>query len=130
MKIKNKKNLFSVISVFLLLTIAVSTILMSASAQTAYFNSYIYIAVNSPSVGLNQELIILTWTADIPPYGTGPIQSERGWSNLQIIITDPDGANTTIPIERTDPTGAAYVIFRPPKKPAHTPPKHFSPPKL
>ena len=99
------------ISVFLLLTIAASTILMNASAQTTYFNSYIYLAVNSPSVGLNQELILLTWTADIPPYGTAPTQGERGWSNLQIIVTDPDGTNTTLPIERTDPTGAAYVVF-------------------
>ncbi|MDR1992359.1 MAG: PQQ-binding-like beta-propeller repeat protein [Nitrososphaerota archaeon] len=104
-------------SVLLIMTIAApTTILLNVSAQTTYFNSYIYIAVNSKTVGLNQELILITWTADIPPINIEMTHAERGWQNLQIIITDPDGVNTTIPIQRTDSTGSAYVVFVPTEK--------------
>jgi len=113
MNVKNKKTIFSVISVLLMLTIVAPIILLSSAQTTTYFNSFIYVAANSKDVGLNQELILITWTADIPPINLDMDHAERGWQNLQIIITDPDGANTTLPIARTDSTGSAYAIFIP-----------------
>jgi len=46
----------------------------------------------------------------------GMTQGERGWLNMQIIITDPDGVNTTLPINKSDPIGSAFVIFTPTEK--------------
>ncbi|MCL2359736.1 hypothetical protein, partial [Candidatus Bathycorpusculum sp.] len=115
MNIKYKKIL-AMISVVLIVSIITPMSLLTASAQVNNYTSYIYVSVNNQVVGLDQELTIITWTADVPIQGAGQTQAERGWKNMEIIITDPDGVNTTLTIDKSDPIGSGYITFKPTEK--------------
>jgi len=123
MKISKNKTTFSLTSMFLMITIAISmfAILPQIEAQTVtYTRSFMYVGVSPLVVGVGQEVIIVTWTADMPP-DVGEqnllIDSPNGraaWNSPQtVIITKPDGTNETITLPRTDPVGATWAIYTP-----------------
>ena len=119
MKISINKKMLSLIAVLLLLATAVQMTALPTDAQT-YYNSYVYVAVNNAKVGVGQQIIIITWSADMPPIGPGESQAFRGWLNMAVTITDPDNENTTVTIPLSDPIGSGYVPYVPEKVGTYT----------
>ncbi len=120
---KNKTKLATT-TIFLMLTIAISMFAISTTeAQTVPVTntrSYIYVGVSPITVGVGQQVIIVTWTADMPPdvgETAGTVASPNGraaWNNPAIVtITKPDGTNDTLSMPRTDPVGATWTNYVP-----------------
>ena len=120
MKILKNKSVASLIALLLMLSIAASfnVILPQVSAQT--IRSFIYVGVSPNIVGVGQEVIIVTWTSDLPP-DVGEqnlvISSPNGraaWNNPAIVtVMKPDGTNDTLQMPRTDPVGATWITYVP-----------------
>jgi hypothetical protein len=91
---------------------------LPADAQT--YRSFVYVGVSPKVVGVGQQIIVVTWTADMPP-DVGEqnllISSPNGraaWNNPMIVyITKPDGTNDTLEMPRTDPVGATWANYVP-----------------
>ena len=117
------KAIMSVITVFLMLSVAVSfiAILPQVDAQTVTTTrSFIFVGVSPKVVGVGQEVIIVTWTSDMPPdvgETDGTIASPNGraaWNNpITVTVTKPDGSNETVTMPRTDPVGATWYQYVP-----------------
>jgi len=106
------------ITLFLVLTIAASliTFLPTVSARLYYYTTYVYCAVNPNVIGVNQEVLLQWWTADMPP-DIGEIEAAAGeraaWYDIGWYLTDPEGNTETLTIEKTDPVGAAWTLYTP-----------------
>jgi len=107
------------IALFLMATIAVTLIAFSPTANAAeyYYTSYVYCAVTPDLVGVNQEVVLVMWTADMPPdIGeiSGDVEGGRAaWYNVGFYLTDPQGNKETLTIDKTDPVGGGFVIYTP-----------------
>jgi hypothetical protein len=120
--IKNKSKL-SMIALFLMLTIVASSVAIfpAVNAQTATtIRSFFYVGVSPSTVGVGQSVIVVTWTADMPPdvgetAGTVTSPTGRaGWNNpATVSIMKPDGTNDTLTMPRTDPVGATWINYVP-----------------
>jgi hypothetical protein len=125
MKISKNKNSLSLITMFLMLAMAISmfAILPQDRAQTVpitYTRSYMYVGISPITVGVGQQVIVVTWTADMPPdvgetAGTIPSPNGRAAWNEPAIVTimKPDGTNDTLSMPRTDPVGATWAYYTP-----------------
>jgi hypothetical protein len=116
LKISSKTTATS-IALFLMLTIAsFITFLPTASAREYYYTSYVYCAVSPDLVGVNQEVLLVMWTADMPP-DIGEIAAAAGerahWNNVGFYLTDPEGNTETFTIEETDPVGGGFISYKP-----------------
>jgi outer membrane protein assembly factor BamB len=120
MKISQNKAMKTTITMILVITMATMVFmpnLPTASAVENNYTSYIYVSVANSLIGLGQSQLIVTWTADMPP-DIGEQTSAAGrahWENVEITVTDPDGANTTLTIPTTDAIGGGYVNYIPEK---------------
>ncbi len=114
---KNKSAI--AIALFLMATIAVTLIAFSPTANAAeyYYTSYVYCAVTPDLVGVNQEVVLVMWTADMPPdIGeiSGAVEGGRAaWYDVGFYVTDPQGNKETLTIDKTDPVGGGFVIYTP-----------------
>jgi hypothetical protein len=118
---QKRKKILSFSTMFLMLTIAVSFIaIVSEAADAATIRSFVYVGVSPKVVGIGQQVIVVTWTADMPP-DVGEqnllISSPNGraaWNNPMIVyVTKPDGTNDTLTMPRTDPVGATWINYVP-----------------
>ena len=112
----------TMILIITMATIAFMPNLPTANAAENRYTSYIYAGVANSVIGVGQSQLIVTWTADMPP-DIGEQTSAAGrahWSDLEITVTDPDGANTTIKIPTTDAIGGGYVNYTPEKLGTYT----------
>ena len=125
MKTQKNKSKSSAIALILMLTIIASSVAIfpQANAQTVPVTttkSYFYVGVSPVIVGVGQPVIIVTWTADLPPDAgetNGIIASPNGraaWNSPQTVtIIRPDGKNETLTLPRTDPVGADWIEYVP-----------------
>jgi hypothetical protein len=95
---------------------ALITFLPTANATGYYYTTYVYCTVNPRVIGVNQQVLLQWWTADMP-LDVGEIEAAAGeraaWYNIGWYLTDPEGNTETIPIEKTDPVGAAWTSYTP-----------------
>jgi hypothetical protein len=114
---KNKTAI--AIALFLLATITVTLVAFSPMVNAAeyYYTSYVYCAVTPDHFGVNQEVVLVMWTADMPPdIGeiSGAVEGGRAaWYGVGFYLTDPQGNTETLTIDKTDPVGGGYVIYTP-----------------
>jgi hypothetical protein len=125
MKISKNKKSLSMITMLLMITMTISmfAILPQDKAQTipvTNTRSYIYVGASPITVGVGQQVIVVTWTADMPPdvgETAGTVASPNGraaWNNPAIVtVMKPDGTNDTISMPRTDPVGATWAYYTP-----------------
>jgi hypothetical protein len=123
---KSAKNKITATAITLLLTLSIAAAFVpSANALyptlvTNHF-SYVYCSVGGDVVGVGQSILLVQWTADIPPDvgeidGLVPSPEHRdSWSGLSFNVTDPDGITTNIPIGISDPVGGGYHLYTPTK---------------
>src|SRR5665647_975224 len=123
---KSAKNKITATAITLLLTLSIAAAFVpSANALyptlvTNHF-SYIYCSVGGDVVGTGQQLLLVYWTADIPPDvgeidGLVPSPEHRdSFSGVSFNVTDPDGITTNIPLPLSDPVGGGYYLYTPTK---------------
>jgi hypothetical protein len=118
MKMSKNKTAIA-ITLFLIATIAVTLIAFSPMANAAeyYYTSYVYCAVTPDLVGVNQEVVLVMWTADMPP-DIGEISGEvaggrAAWYDVGFYLTDPQGNTETLTIDKTDPVGGGFIVYTP-----------------
>src|SRR3972149_8875301 len=119
MKISKNKTMASLIALSLILTIAASLVsLATVNAQTINrIYSMVYVAVSPSVVGVNQEVLLVQWTAAIPPdigEQTGLIAGGRAaWYDLKFNVTTPGNATEILTIAQSDPVGGGYIAYTP-----------------
>jgi hypothetical protein len=111
------KKTLSILAALLMISIAIPmTTLATASAHTPAweFESYPYISVAPSPVGVGQEVYVFCWI-DLPVQGA-QVTNDIRRHDYNIIITDPDGSNTTQHWDRVDDTtGVQAYSFTPQK---------------
>jgi len=110
---KNKTAI--TIALFLTLTIAFTLVILPttyAHDPPWNYNTYCYIGVSPPLVGVNQQVIIVFWLNAVPPTAAGNIGDR--WT-FYVDITDPSGNKETIGPLTSDPVGGAYTSYTPTK---------------
>jgi hypothetical protein len=111
------------IAIFLMATIAVSllSVLPNAKAQVEEetWRSFVYVGVTPGIIGVNQEVIIVAWTRDMPPemgeeLGLLDSPSGRaGWYDMTVTVTKPDNTTETLKFPYSDPVGAVWLAYTP-----------------
>jgi hypothetical protein len=124
MKFAKSKTAISLIALLLMLTFAVSIVaLPMVNAATRTFYSWVYVAdgAGARGTGVNQPVILVAWTADMPP-DTGEIlgvvtspSGRAGWNGMQIKVWDPDNETTILDMKYSDPVGANWILYTPTK---------------
>jgi outer membrane protein assembly factor BamB len=110
MKPINNKTLSSFIAITLLLSIAISITLPSASAARTEYDDMCYLALAPNTVGTGQSVIITFWCDKLPPTALGDYGDR--WT-FDVNIIKPDGTNETISDIESDPVGAGYTMYTP-----------------
>jgi hypothetical protein len=115
-KKKMAKNKTAIaIALFLTLTIAATLValpLCQAHDPPWNYNTYSYIAVSPPVVGVNQQVLLVFWLNAVPPTAAGNIGDR--WK-VYIDVTDPEGTKETIGPLTSDSVGGAYTPYTPTK---------------
>jgi len=122
--ISRNKILATAIIILLIVSLAELTFAYAATAYppviTNHF-SYVYASVGSNVVGLGQQILLVQWTADIPPdigetdfvlASTNGL-NRASWDGLSFNITAPDGTTTNVPLGPSDPVGGGYYLYTP-----------------
>jgi len=119
MNFSRNKAKVTAISFVLVLTITISLIAFSPAVDAAVANyaSYVYCSVGNSVIGVGQQVLLVMWTADIPPdigeiAGTVP-GGRAGWYNMGFYVTDPEGNTETITIAKSDPVGSGWTAYTP-----------------
>jgi hypothetical protein len=113
------------ITIILLLSMAGALAFAPANALnptvvTTHY-SFTYVSVGSNVVGVGQSILLVLWTADMPPDigETNAIiassENRAAWTGQQFNITDPDGITTTVTLGPSDPVGGGYHLYTPTK---------------
>jgi hypothetical protein len=118
MKFAKDKTTATLIALFLMLTIAVTLVaLPTVNAAVTYTYSLVYVGASPLVVGVGQDVLLVTWTAAIPPdigEQTGLVPGGRqAWYGLTLEVTKPDNTTQSFTIEQSDPVGGGYVIYVP-----------------
>jgi outer membrane protein assembly factor BamB len=125
MKFSTTKTKATAISFVLVLTITISlTFLPTINAEVTTTTSYIYCSVSNRIIGVNQQQLLVLWTADMPPdigEQAGLVPGGRAaWYDTGFYVTDPEGNTETITIAKTDPVGSGWTIYTPDKVGTYT----------
>jgi hypothetical protein len=119
MATEKNKTKATAITLFLILTTAATLVpfLPTANAAVNYYNTFVYVAATPLVVGVGQQVLLVMWTADMPPdigeIAAGVAGLRAAWLNVGINVTKPDGTTETFIIERTDPVGGGWVLYMP-----------------
>jgi hypothetical protein len=114
---KTKKFLLALI--MLISIIAAFFASSSVDAAVTTYQSYIYVSASPNVVGVGQSMLLVAWTADMPPdigetAGTVPSPNGRaGWNGMQINLTKPNGESVLLDMPHSDPVGANYISYTP-----------------
>jgi hypothetical protein len=114
---KNKTKAI-LIALFLILTITVFAT-PKADAARDYYTTWLYVATNHQSIGVGQQILLVAWTASMPPdigESSGLVASPNGragWDGMKVTVTRPDGTNETLDYPHSDPVGANWVTYSP-----------------
>ena len=107
-------------TLFLALTVATSLVALPIVNAVVNINyTHLYAAVSPQVVGVNQQVLLVCWTDNIPPdigeqSGAVPSPTGRaGWDGVTLTVTKPDGSNETIALRRSDPVGSNWVLYTP-----------------
>ena len=107
-KFSRNKIMATSIAILLLLSMAGALAFAPTSALnppvvTTHY-SFTYVSVGGNVVGVGQQILLVLWTADIPPdigETDGILQTPEhraSWTGQQFNVTDPDGITTNLPI--------------------------------
>jgi outer membrane protein assembly factor BamB len=107
------KNITHLMTMFLIITIAGSSIFATASAHNPPMNikTYAFLAVAPNPIGVGQTATITFWLSMLPPTANG--QYGDKWT-FNVNVTKPDGTSQMIVSnQQSDPVGSGYATFTP-----------------
>ena len=113
-KIRGNKTAATLIALFLVLTIAVSLVVLPiANAHTPAWNipTYAYLAVSPLTVGVGQYVEMTMWLNCIPPTSQG-VEGDR-WQGFIVNVTKPNGMKETLGPFTSDPVGTYSTTYVP-----------------
>jgi outer membrane protein assembly factor BamB len=105
----------AVTTIFLILLLTLSALIIAIPTASAHdppwdVKTYSYISVAPDPVGINEELLVLTWLSKCMPTAWGPYGDR--WHGLEVEFTKPDGSKFTEGPYDTDSAGmAAFTIY-------------------
>ena len=113
-KITKNKTAF-LIALFLMFAMAFSLVELPNTHAQATDNGinvpeWAYINAFPSPVGSNQQISIFAWTANLPPTANGAYGDR--WT-ISVVVTAPDGTNTTIGPYTSDPVGTIFTSYTP-----------------
>jgi outer membrane protein assembly factor BamB len=114
LKLKSKTVTIA-IAMFFVLSISASTMQLpnvTAQSSSPVIKSYAYIAVDPNPVGVGQAVTVDMWLSRVLP--GAELGNDVRWHDYELIITDPDGVDTTQHWnEIADPTANQIYSFIP-----------------
>jgi hypothetical protein len=118
---KAKTKISIAIAMILTLTMFVSSIVevLPVNAQSVQnMPSFFYVSAAPNPVGVGQNVIIVTWPAEIPPttptdYLLGAPGNRQAWKGVTLDITLPDGKIEKIALPVSDPVGGNFHSYTP-----------------
>ena len=113
MKHISKKIEAALICVLMLSTVAGALILLpnaGAHSPAWQFPTYTYIASNNNPIGVNQPLLVVFWSNQIPITRQGAYGDS--WQ-FTVDVTRPDGTKETLGPFNSDPIGGTYTLYTP-----------------
>jgi hypothetical protein len=118
---KTKTKISIAIAMILTLTMVASSIVevLPVNAQSVQnMPSFYYVSAAPNPVGVGQNVIIVTWPAEIPPttpsdYLLGAPGNRQAWKGSTLDITSPDGTTETIALPVSDPVGGNFHSYTP-----------------
>ena len=119
MNIAIKKTKSAAILLIILMTLSIPLTLTTTNAASNYYNSYVYCFASPSTIGVGQEVLIIMWTADMPPdigetAGTiSTVTGRAGWADVEVKVTKPDNTTESFTIDWTDPVGGGVVHYVP-----------------
>jgi hypothetical protein len=117
-----KDKVATLIALLLLLSLPASLVLLpsaNAAVNVIYHNSYVYVNASPRLVGVDQSVLLVCWSADIPPdvgETAGLVTSptgRAGWDGYQINVTKPDNSSVLLDLPHSDPVGSDYIEYVP-----------------
>jgi hypothetical protein len=114
MKTLKNKIMALTISIFLMLSMTTSTMLMQttdAHSPSVNIPTWAYINTAPNPIGVGQQLTIVFWRNQVPPTAAG--DGGDRWRNIMIYITKPDGSKETLGPFTSDPVGGTYALYTP-----------------
>jgi len=114
MKMTKKKNMASLIALFLMLIVAVPIVsLPITNAHTPPWEipTYAFITANPNPVGVGQEVFVMFWLDRVPPGATG-VTGDR-YRNLKVEVTKPDGNTENMGTFTSDSIGGTFTKYTP-----------------
>jgi outer membrane protein assembly factor BamB len=113
---KNNGFMKTLITIFLTLSIAATTILIASPLANAHtppwsIPTYAYIDASPNPVGVGQQISLVFWIDAIPPTAAGSAGDR--WINLKVEVTEPNGATRTLGPFTSDSVGGSYAAFTP-----------------
>lgn len=111
--IKPNRKAAKAVTLFLMLAMFASLLaLPTLNAHTPAWsnNTYCYIAPCPPTVGVNQQVLLVIWINPFPPTAIGAMGDR--WTFF-VDITKPDGTAQTLGPLTSDPTGSTYSYYVP-----------------
>ncbi len=103
MKFGTKKTAYMSLAIILTLSMAASVTLISTANAQISTPTYTYISVSPNPVGIGQTVNVNFWV-NLPV---------RGFENLEVTVTDPNGNTETLGTFSADLTGGAYTTYTP-----------------
>ncbi len=114
MNAKKNKKYASLIAVLLILAIALPMIALPvAQGVIRTYTNYVYVMASPEIVGTGQTMMITAFSSEVPLQAATETQEQRGWVDMRIVVTLPDGTAKTFPIPLSDPIGSAYIFYTP-----------------
>jgi hypothetical protein len=110
----NKKAILASITLIALLSLSIFAVTApSVNAHTPPLSipNYVYVSAFPNPVGVGQTISLFAWSATYPPTAQGEYGDH--WTNLEIIVTAPDGSNTTLGPFESDPVGTIFTYYTP-----------------
>ncbi len=110
----NKKAILASITLIALLAVSIFAVLsptVNAHTPPLSIPNYVYVSAFPNPVGVGQTISLFAWSATYPPTAQGEYGDR--WTNLEIIVTAPDGSNTTLGPFTSDPVGTIFTTYTP-----------------
>ena len=109
MKVSKDNKIFAILTITLLSVLSVSTIIPAINAQDTEptLKTYAFVGATPNPIGVGQEVLIRLGIT------TQLAADQYSWTGLTLVITAPDGHETTLGPFETDSTGGTSTSFTP-----------------
>jgi outer membrane protein assembly factor BamB len=111
MKTLKSKAMAILISMFFIISMGASMILLPNANATSKYPTFSFISVSPNPVGVGQTLRVNFWVNQPPP--TASAQYGDRWTNMTVVVTKPDGTKQTLGPFTSDDTGGTHTDYVP-----------------